>query len=165
MTKVHHADVSLEPGDLLTPEKVEELRAEIRDGFDGEWHYLDSETDARLATEDLTEAGVVDASLGGEERDATFKRVYRITEKTNKAFPYEVGEEVPTEEITPWLTPFEVDSKPVYIMNTEIADAPALLKQSTPLDDGSTADAPPFTVGQELTEREYTEARAQYKAA
>ena len=163
VTKVHHADVSLKPGDLLTPEKVEELRTEIRDGFDGEWHYLDSETDARLATEDLTEAGVVDASLGGEERDATFKRVYRITEKTNKAFPYEVGEEVPTEEITPWLTPFEVDSKPVYIMNTEIPDAPALLKQSTPLDDGSTVDAPPFTVGQELTEREYTEARAQYK--
>ena len=163
VTKVHHADVSLNPGDRLTPEKVEELRAEIRDGFDGEWHYLDSETDARLAAEDLTEAGVVDASLGSEERDAAFKRVYRVTEKTSDTFPYEVGDEVPTEEITPWLTPFEVDSKPVYIMNTEIPDAPALLKQSTLLEEGSTSDAPPFTVGQELTEREYTEARAQYK--
>ena len=163
VTKVHHSDVSLKPGDLLTAKEAEELKAEIRNGFDGEWHYLDSETDARLAAEDLTEAGVVDASLSSEERDANFKRVYRITEKTNKAFPYEVGEEVPTEEITPWLTPFEVDSKPVYIMNTEIADAPALLKQSTLLDEDSTSDAPPFTVGQELTEREYTEARAQYK--
>ena len=163
VTKVHHADVSLKRGDRLTTEAVEKLKAEIRDGFDGEWHYLDSETDARLAAEDLTEAGVVDASLNSEERDANFKRVYRVTEKTSEAFPYEVGEEVPTEEITPWLTPFEVDSKPVYIMNTEIPDAPALLKQSTVLDEGSTSDAPPLTVGQELTEREYTEARAQYK--
>ncbi len=163
VTKVHHPDVSVKPGDLLTDKKAEELKADIRDGFDGEWHYLDSETDARLTAEDLTEAGGVEASLSGEERDANFKRVYRITEKTSKAFPYEIGEEVPTEEITPWLTPFEVDLKPVYIINTEIADAPALLKQPTLLDEESTSDAPPFTVGQELTEREYTEARAQYK--
>lgn len=163
VTRVHHADVSVKPGDLLTDKKAEELKADIRDGFDGEWHYLDSETDARLTAEDLTEAGGVEASLSGEERDANFKRVYRITEKTSKAFPYEIGEEVPTEEITPWLTPFEVDLKPVYIINTEIADAPALLKQPTLLDEESTSDAPPFTVGQELTEREYTEARAQYK--
>ena len=104
VTKVHHSNVSLKPGDRLTAEAVDKLKAEIRDGFDGEWHYLDSETDARLAAEVLTEAGVVDASLGSEERDATFKRVYRVTEKTSDAFPYEVGDEVPTEEITPWLT-------------------------------------------------------------
>ncbi len=163
VTKVHHADVSLKPGDLLTAEEVEKLKAEIRDGFNGEWQYLDSETDARLAAEGLTEAGVADASLNSEERDANFKRVYRVTEKMSEAFPYEVGEEVPTEDITPWLTPFEVDSKSVYIMNAEIPDAPALLKQSTVLAEESTSDASPFTVGQELTEREYTEARAQYK--
>ena len=67
------------------------------------------------------------------------------------------------ENIMPWLTPFEVDSKPVYIMNTEIADAPALLKQSTSLDEEAPSEVRPFTVGEKLTEREYTEARAQYK--
>ena len=163
VTKVRHPDISVNPGDLIATQQVEALKAEIRDGFDGEWHYLDSETDARFAAEDLTEAGVGDVSLSSEERDANFKRVYRITEKTREAFPYEVGEEVPTEEITPWLTPFEVDSKPVYIMNTEVADSPALLKQTPASDKESTADVPSFTVGQELTEREYTEARAQYR--
>jgi len=172
VTKVHHADVSLKPGDRLTAEEVEKLKAEIRDGFDGEWHYLDSAISGQVAalsavsqedsgaSEDLLDA---DASRQSTVSDDQFKRVYRVTEKTSEAFPYEVGDEVPTEEITPWLTPFEVDSKPVYIMNTEIPDAPALLKQATVLDEGATSDAPPLTVGQELTEREYTEARAQYK--
>ena len=171
VTKVHHADVSLKPGDRITAEEAEKLKAEIRDGFDGEWHYLDSAISGQVAalsavsqedssaSEDLLDA---DASRQSTVSDDQFKRVYRVTEKTSEAFPYEVGDEVPTEEITPWLTPFEVDSKPVYIMNTEIPDAPALLKQSTLLDEGSTSDAP-LTVGQELTEREYTEARAQYK--
>ena len=163
VTKVRHPDISLKPGDLIATQQVEALKAEIRDGFDGEWHYLDSETDARFAAEDLTEAGVADVSLSSEERDANFKRIYRITEKTREAFPYEVGEEVPTEEITPWLAPFEVDLKPVYIMNTEVADSPALLKQTPTSDKEATADVPSFTVGQELTEREYTEARAQYR--
>jgi DNA-directed RNA polymerase subunit beta' len=163
VTNVHHPDVSLKSGDRLTADDVETLKAKIRQGFDGEWHYLDSETDARLAAESLTAAGTVDASLGSEERDANFKRVYRVTEKTNKAFPFKVGDEVTTEAITPWLTPFDVDSKPVYVMNTEIADAPALLKQTTLLDEDTTSDASPLTVGQILTEREYTEARTQYK--
>jgi len=171
VTKVHHADVSLKPGDLLTAEEVEKLKAEIRDRFDGEWHYLDSAISGQVAALSAVSQEDSDSSENLLEADGSrqpttdnqFKRVYRITEKTNKAFPYEVGDEVPTEEITPWLTPFEVDSKPVYIMNTEIPDAPALLKQSTLLDEGSTSDAQPFTVGQELTEREYTEARAQYK--
>ncbi len=163
VTKVHHPDISLNLGDLLTEDEVDALKAEIRQGFDGEWHYFDSETDARLTAEDLTEAGTVDASLSGEERDANFKRVYRVTEKTSEAFPFKVGDEVPTEDITPWLTPFEVDARPVYVMNTEITDAPALLKQTSMLDDGATEDAPPLRVGQELTEREYTEARTQYK--
>ena len=163
VTQVQHPQISVVPGDLITADEVEDLKAEIRHGFDGEWHYLDSETDARLAAENLTETATVDTSLASEERDANFKRVYRVTEKTNKAFPFEVGDEVPTEAITPWLTPFEVDSKPVYIMSTEIADAPALLKQPVSLGEGTTSDVPSFTVGQELTEREYTEARAQYK--
>ena len=163
VTKVHHSDVSLKSGNLLTAEEAKELKAEIRNGFDGEWHYLDSETDARLASENLKETAAVDMDLVGEERDANFKRVYRITENTSETFPYKVGDAVPAEEITPWLTPFEVDSRPVYVMNTEIADAPALLKQPTSLDADTTSDAPPFTIGQELTEREYTEARTQYK--
>ena len=171
VTKVHHADVSLKPGNLLTAEEVEKLKTEIRDRFDGEWHYLDSAISGQVAA--LSAASQEDSDSPENPLDADgsrqpttdnqFKRVYRITEKTNEAFPYEVGDEVPTEEITPWLTPFEVDSKPVYIMNTEIPDAPALLKQSALLDEGSTSDAQPLTVGQELTEREYTEARAQYK--
>ena len=70
---------------------------------------------------------------------------------------------MPTEEITPWLTPFEVDAKPVYVMTAEVADAPSLLKQPTSLGDETPTDIPPLAVGQELTEREYTEARAQYK--
>ena len=163
VTQVQHPQISVVRGDLLTADEVETLKAEIRQGFDGEWHYLDSETDARLAAENLTETAAVDTGLGGEERDANFKRVYRVTEKTSKAFPYEVGEEVPTDAITPWLTPFEVDAKPVYVVNREIADAPALLKQPALLDEGETADVPSLTVGQILTEREYTEARAQYK--
>ena len=163
VTSVHHPDVSLKSGDLLTADEVEALKAEIREGFDGEWHYLDSETDARLAAESLADAGAVDSSLADKERDDNFKRVYRVTEKTNKAFPFKVGDEVPTEEITPWLTPFEVDAKLVYVMNAEIADAPALLKQMPSLDEDTASDAPPLTVGQMLTEREYTEARTQYK--
>ena len=170
VTKVHHSNVSLVPGDRLTAEEVDKLKAEIRDGFDGEWHYLDSAISgqvAALSAVSQEDSGSSEDLLDADNRQPTtdnqFKRVYRVTEKTSDAFPYEVGDEVPTEEITPWLTPFEVDSKPVYIMNTEIPDAPALLKQSTLLEEGSTSDAPPFTVGQELTEREYTEARAQYK--
>ena len=163
VTNVHHPDVSLNAGDLLTADDVERLKTEIRQGFDGEWHYLDSETDARLAAESLSETGTVDASLGGKEGDDNFKRVYRVTEKTNKAFPFNVGDEVPTEDITPWLTPFEVDTKPVYVMTAEIADAPALLKQTALSDEGATSDVPPLTVGQMLTEREFTEARTQYK--
>ena len=163
VTQVQHPQISVVRGDLLIEDEVETLKAEIRQGFDGEWHYLDSETDARLAAENLTETAAVDTGLGGEERDANFKRVYRVTEKTSKAFPYEVGEEVPTEAITPWLTPFEVDAKPVYVVNREIANAPALLKQPALLDEGETADVPSLTVGQILTEREYTEARSQYK--
>ena len=163
VTEVQHPKISVVPGDLLTIDEVESLKAEIRHGFDGEWHYLDSETDALLTTENLAETATIDASLDGEEGDANFKRVYRVTEKTSKAFPFEVGDEVSTEEITPWLTPFEVDSKPVYVMKAEVADAPSLLKQPTSLGEGETTDVPPLTVGQELTEREYTEARTQYK--
>ena len=156
VTNVHHPNVSLKSGDLLTADDVEALKAEIRQGFDGEWHYLDSETDARLAPESLSETGTVDASLGGKEGDDNFKRIYRVTEKTNIDFPFEVGDEVPTEEITPWLTPFDVDAKPVYVMTEEIADAPALLKQTALSDEEAASDAPSFADGQMLTEREFT---------
>ena len=163
VTEVHHPKIKVVPNDLLTENEVEELKADIRQGFDGEWHYLDSETDARLAEDNLTETATGNDALDSEESDANFKRVYRVTKKTEKAFPFEVGDEVPTEEITPWLTPFEVDAKPVYVMKEEVADAPALLKQPTSLGEDATEDVPPLAVGQELTEREYTEARTQYK--
>ena len=45
-----------------------------------------------------------------------------------------------------------------------MADAPSLLRQPTALgEEAATSDVPPLTVGQELTEREYTEVRSQYK--
>ncbi len=163
VTKVNHPDVDLKSGDLLTVDNAETLKNEIRQQFGGKWHYVDSETDARLTFDTLAENAVVDASLSSEERDANFKRVYHIDEKTSEAFPFEVGEEISAEEIMPWLTPFEVDSKPVYVMSTEIPDAPALLKQPARSEEDTSSEVPPLRKGQELTERQYAEACTQYK--
>ena len=78
-------------------------------------------------------------------RDATFNRIYCITEidkKTSRDFKFKVGDEVTPEEIAPLLNPFEVEAKPVYVVHTEVAD---------------------FTVGQTLTAREYEDARTEYQ--
>ena len=77
VTKVHHADVSLNSGDLLTENEMEALKADIRQRFNGEWYSVDSKTGDRFAADDLTESAVVDALLSGEEREANFKRIYR----------------------------------------------------------------------------------------
>ena len=148
VTQVQHPDISVAVGDLLTEKEVEQKKEEIRQGFDGEWHYSDSEVEAIFADgESALATDIRDHDLEDEsadDRDVDFKsdRVYRITEKTSKAFPYKVGQEVSTEEITPWLTPFEVELKPVYVVHTEVDE---------------------FSVGQALTAREFEDARAQYQ--
>ena len=140
VTEVQHPKISMAVGDLLTEEEIKQKTEEIRKGFDGEWHYADAAMDDILVTDSDTSTAEDDAA----DRDVDFKseRVYRITEKTNKAFPYQVGDEVSTEDITPWLTPFEVDPKPVYVVHTEVGD---------------------FEVGQVLTAREFEDARLQYQ--
>ena len=148
VTEVQHPKISVAVGNLLTEEEVEEKKEEIRRGFDGEWHYSDSEVEAIFADgKSAIATDIRDHDLEGEladDQDVDFKseRVYRITEKTSKAFPYKVGQDVSMEEITPWLTPFEVESKPVYVVNTEVDE---------------------FSVGQALTARKFEDARAQYQ--
>ena len=141
VTEVQHPKTSIAVGDLLTEEEVEQKTEEIREGFDGEWHYADAAMDTILVADADTSIAEDDAET---DQDVDFKseRVYRITEKTDKAFPYQVGEEVSTEDITPWLTPFEVESKPVYVIHTDVDD---------------------FSAEQVLTAREFEDARQQYQ--
>ena len=138
--------VNVHPGDLLTEEEIVQRKAEIRNKFDGEWCYripktgeifksaqellplgipveplediadtaIPGDTSAEMA-EDLTSA---DTSLAGR---TSFERVYRITERTHRDFPYAVGDIVTAEEIAPWFTPFEEAKNPVYVID---ADAP-----------------------------------------
>ena len=144
VTEVQHPKISVAVDDLLTEEEAEQKKDEIRQGFDGEWHYADAAMGAYLASDG---EGTIATAIGDqetEEDDVDFKseRVYRITEKTDKSFPYQVGEEVSTEDITPWLTPFEVEAKPVYVVHTEVDD---------------------FSVEQVLSAREFEDARQQYQ--
>ena len=136
------------------------MKADTRQGIEGEWHYLDADTGERIAVEDLTatQGSVSSEPINGEEgepsdsddvsasgRDASFNRVYCITEidkKTSKDFGFKVGDEVEPDKIAPLLNPFEVDTKPVYVVNTEVAE---------------------FAVGQTLTAREYEDARTEYQ--
>ena len=144
VTEVQHPKISVVIGDLLTEEEVEQKKEEIRQGFDGEWHYADAAMDAILVSDGESTIATDNISQETEDDDVDIKseRVYRITEKTDKAFPYQVGEEVSTEDITPWLTPFEVELKPVYVVHTDVDD---------------------FSAEQVLTAREFEEARQQYQ--
>ena len=149
VTEVQHPKISVAVGDLLTEEEVEQKKEEIRQGFDGEWHYADAAMDAILVSDGESTIAINNTSQETEDdvetdRDVDFRseRVYRITEKTDKAFPYQVGEEISTEDITPWLTPFEVEIKPVYVVHTDVND---------------------FSVEQVLTAREFEDARQQYQ--
>ena len=152
VTRVQHPKLSLSTGTELTEEEIEQLKADIRQGVEGEWHYLDAETGERIAVENLTatqgNASPERTDNGEDEvsgRDASFNRVYCITEidkKTSKDFGFKVGDEIEPEKIAPLLNPFEVDTKPVYVVNTEVAE---------------------FAVGQTLTAREYEDARTEYQ--
>ena len=149
VTEVQHPKTSIAVGDLLTEEEVEEKKEEIRQGFNGEWHYADAAMDAILVSDsestiatDIRDQETEDDPETDRDVDFRSERVYRIIEKTDKAFPYQVGEEVSTEDITPWLTPFEVELKPVYVVNTDVED---------------------FSVEQVLSAREYEDARQRYQ--
>ena len=143
---VRLSTVNVHPGDLLTEEEIAQRKAEIRNKFDGEWCYripktgeifksaqellplgipveplediadtaMPGDTSAEMA-EDLTSA---DTSLAGR---TSFERVYRITARTHRDFPYAVGDIVTAEEIAPWFTPFEEAKNPIYVID---ADAP-----------------------------------------
>ena len=88
-----------------------------------------------------------DEAAESEEDDTGFKRVYRVTdidENVQKNFPFKVGQEVPTEEIMPWLTPFEVDSKLIYVVNADIPKGSSLIQQTLlPSDSASSEASPP----------------------
>ena len=143
---VRLSTMNVHPGDLLTEEEIAQRKAEIRNKFDGEWCYripktgeifksaqellplgipveplediadtaMSGDTSAEMA-EALTSA---DTSLAGR---TSFERVYRITARTHRDFPYAVGDIVTAEEIAPWFTPFEEAKNPVYVID---ADAP-----------------------------------------
>lgn len=158
VTRVQHPKLSLSVGAELTEEEIEQLRADTRQGIDGEWHYLDAETGERIAIESLTASSGTASSeptngnasdspdaANVSGRDTSFNRVYCITEidkQTSKDFGFKVGDEVAPEEITPLLNPFEVEAKPVYVVHTEVGE---------------------FTVDQTLTSREYEDARTEYQ--
>ena len=157
VTRVPHRKLSLSVGAQLTEAEIEQLRADIRQGISGEWHYLDAETGERIAVESLTASSGTASSertngssdspdtANASGRDTSFNRVYRITEidtQTSKDFGFKVGDEVAPEEIAPLLNPFEIEAKPVYVVHTEVGD---------------------WTVDQTLTSREYEDARTEYQ--
>ena len=157
VTRVQHPKLPLSVGAELTEEEIEQLRADVRQGVSGEWHYLNAETGERIAIESLTaSSGTVSSdptndtsdspdTANAAGRDASFNRVYCITEidrKTSKDFGFKVGDEVTPDGIAPLLNPFEVEAKPVYAVHTEVAE---------------------FTVGLTLTTREYEDARTEYQ--
>jgi hypothetical protein len=157
VARVQHPKLPLTVGTELTEEEIEQLRTDIRQGINGEWHYLDAETGERIAIESLTAVsgnasserpnGPSDSpdTANASGRDASFNRVYCITEidkQTSKDFGFKVGDEVAPEEIAPLLNPFEMEIKPVYVVHTEVAE---------------------FTVSQTLTSREYEDARTEYQ--
>ena len=172
VTQVQHPDISATAGDLLTEEKVQQLKDEIRQGFDIELYYLDPETGELVKEEDLKVTSNVpleqtDEAADGEEDDTGFKRVYRVTdidENVQENFPFKVGQEVPTEEITPWLTPFEVDSKPIYVVNEDIPEGSSLIEQTlwSPSDSAS-SEASPLKAGDELSTTDYERACTTYR--
>ena len=157
VTRVQHPKLSLSVGSQLTEAEIDQLRAEVRQGVSGEWHYLDAETGERIAIESLTATSGTASSertngdadslntANASGRDASFNRVYCITEidkGTSKDFGFKVGDEVAPEAIAPLLNPFEVETKPVYVVHTEIGE---------------------FTADQTLTSREYEDARTEYQ--
>ena len=147
ITHVRLSTVNVQPDDVLTEEEIEQREAEIRNRFDGEWCYRipktgeifksaqdflpglgipvepledieDTEMLGDTSTETAEDLASAETSLA---KDTSFERVYRITERTHRDFPYAVGDIVAAEEIEPWLTPFEAAPNPVYVID---ANAP-----------------------------------------
>ena len=171
VTQVQHPDISVTVGDLLTEEQVKQLKDGVRHGFDVELYYLNPETDELVKEEDLkltsnTPLEQPNAAADDEEGDVGFKRVYRVIDvdqEVQKSFPFEVGQEVPAEEMTPWLTPFEVDPKPIYVVNEEIPGGSSLLEQPTLPSDSEQSDAAPLKVEHQLNASEYERACTTYR--
>ena len=171
VTQVQHPDISATVGDLLTEADVKQLKDEIRQGFDIDLYYLDPETGELVKEEDLKETsnaplGQTNVPEDSEEDDTGFKRVYRVTDvdkQLQKNFPFKVGQEVPAEEITPWLTPFEVDSKQIYVVNKNIPGGSALLEQTVLPSDSESSDASPLKAGAELSTTDYERACNAYR--
>ncbi|RKU33745.1 DNA-directed RNA polymerase subunit beta' [Candidatus Poribacteria bacterium] len=171
VTQVQHPDISVAVGDLLTEEKVKQLKDKVGQGFDVELYYLNPETDELVKEEDLKETSNTppeqpNAAADDEEGDVGFKRVYRVIDvgkEAQKSFPFKVGQEVPAEEMTPWLTPFEVDPKPIYVVNEEIPGGSSLLEQSTLPSDSEQSDAAPLKAEHQLNASEYERACTVYR--
>ncbi len=171
VTQVQHPDISAAVGGLLTEEEVKQLKDGVRHGFDVELYYLNPETDELVKEEDLkltsnTPLEQLNAAADDEEGDVGFKRVYRVIEVDNevqKSFPFKVGQEVPAEEMTPWLTPFEVDPKPIYVVNKEIPGGSSLLEQPTLPSDSEQSDAAPLKAEHQLNASEYERACTAYR--
>ena len=172
VTRVQHPDISAAAGDLLTEERIKQLKDEIQQGFEGEWYYLDPETDELVKEEDLkvtSNAPLEQTNVAADsedEEDTGFKRVYRVTdihENVQENFPFEVGQEVPTEEITPWLTPFEIDSKPIYVVNEDIPDGSSLIEQTFLPSDRASSEVSPLKAGDELSTTDYERACTSYR--
>ena len=171
VTQVQHPDISVAVGDLLTEEAVKQLKDGVRQGFDVELYYLNPETDELVKEEDLkltsnTPLEQPNAAADAEEGDVGFKRVYRVIDvdkEVQKSFPFKVGQEVPAEEMTPWLTPFEVDPKPIYVVNEEIPGGSFLLEQPTLPSDSEQLDAAPLKAEHQLNASEYERACTTYR--
>ena len=171
VTQVQHPDISVAVGDLLTEKEVAQLKDGVRHGFNVELYYLNPETDELVKEEDLKLTSnapleQTNAAADDEEGDVGFKRVYRVIdvdEKVQKSFPFKAGQEVPAEEMTPWLTPFEVDAKPIYVVNEEIRNGSSLLEQPTLPSDTEQLDAAPLKAGHQLNASEYERACTMYR--
>lgn len=151
--QVHHDDIAVEPGELLTQLAADKLKADVHAGFDSERFSRDSETGQLFTEEELASVGATQGGAADADRKSHFERVYRITERKSADFPFAVGEEVSASDIAPWLTPFDLAPKPVYVAHTEIAAG-----------ENSEPDTLAYQIGTELTEREYEAARLKYQA-
>ncbi len=157
VTQVHHPKIDLEVGAELTDAEIEALRDGIRQQIEGEWHYLDAETNERIAIENITSGTgetvfegpnaelLLDEPTSASGRDTTFNRIFAVTDIDEQAsidFNIKVGDEVAPEKIESLRNPFEVETKPIYIVNADVAG---------------------FEAGEALSTREYEDARTAYQ--
>ena len=125
--------LSIDVGDLLTEEERKQQKEKVTSKFKA----------VRTVESASSNTAYGDSEASSPESHASQTRgktVYRITEKSSKDFPYEVGDIVSPEEIKPWRQPFE--DEPVYLVDTDVDD---------------------FSAGQVLTERDFESARHQHR--